>query len=117
MFTTPPPPQRVPSPYQPEAAVVSSLLVPLQTALDWAAAAKIAELWIHAVRNNPPPFWAMESLALMRLAGALLRVPDVETAIALTVDQLGRADFKASGDKTMARLASNAIGFIQKVSA
>ena len=29
----------------------------------------------------------------MRLAEALLRVPDAETAIALTADQLGRADF------------------------
>ena len=126
MFTTPPPPQRLPSPYQAEAAVVSSLLTPLQTALDWAAAAQIAKPWVHAVRNNPPPFWAMESLlkeypissaeglALMRLAEALLRVPDVETAIALTADQLGRADFEASGDKTMARLASSAIGLSKK---
>ena len=31
----------------------------------------------------------------MRLAEALLRVPDAETAIALTADQLGRADFDA----------------------
>ena len=130
MFTTPPLPppllQRLPSPYQPEAEVVSSLLAPLQTALDWAAAAQIAQPWVQAVRNNPPPFWAMESLlkeypissaeglALMRLAEALLRVPDVETAIALTADQLGRADFEASGDKTMARLASSAIGLSKK---
>ena len=126
MFTTPPPPQRLPSPYQTEATVVSSLLTPLQTALDWAAAAQIAQPWVHAVRNNPPPFWAMESLlkeypissaeglALMRLAEALLRVPDIETAIALTADQLGRADFEASGDKTMARLASSAIGLSKK---
>ena len=126
MFTTPPPPQRLPSPYQAEATVVSSLLTPLQTALDWAAAAQIAQPWVHAVRNNPPPFWAMESLlkeypissaeglALMRLAEALLRVPDIETAIALTADQLGRADFEASGDKTMARLASSAIGLSKK---
>ena len=126
MFTTPPPPQRLPSPYQTEATVVSSLLTPLQTALDWAAAAQIAQPWVHAVRNNPPPFWAMESLlkeypissaeglALMRLAEALLRVPDIETAIALTADQLGRADFEASGNKTMARLASSAIGLSKK---
>ena len=80
MFTTPLPTQRLPNPYQPEAAVVSSLLAPLQAALDWAAAARIAQPWVQAVRNNPPPFWAMESLlkeypissaeglALMRLA-------------------------------------------------
>ena len=126
MFTVLPPPQRLPSPYQAEASVVSRLLTPLQTALDWAAAAQIAQPWVHAVRNNPPPFWAMESLlkeypissaeglALMRLAEALLRVPDVETAIALTADQLGRADFEASGDKTMARLASSAISLSKK---
>jgi RHH-type proline utilization regulon transcriptional repressor/proline dehydrogenase/delta 1-pyrroline-5-carboxylate dehydrogenase len=41
-------------------------------------------------------------------------VPDVETAIALTADQLGRADFDASGDKTLARLASSAIGLSKK---
>ena len=126
MFTTPPLPQHLPSPYQTEATVVSSLLTPLKTALDWVAAAQIAQPWVHAVRNNPPPFWAMESLlkeypissaeglALMRLAEALLRVPDIETAIALTADQLGRADFEASGDKTMARLASSAIGLSKK---
>jgi RHH-type proline utilization regulon transcriptional repressor/proline dehydrogenase/delta 1-pyrroline-5-carboxylate dehydrogenase len=126
MFVTPPPAQRLPSPYQPEEAVVSSLLSPLQTALDWAQATQSATPWVEAVRHNPPPFWAMESLlkeypissaeglALMRLAEALLRVPDVETAIALTADQLGRADFEASGDKTLARLASSAIGLSKK---
>ena len=126
MFATPPPAQRLPSPYQSEKTVVSSLLAPLQSALDWAAAAQTAQPWVQAVRNKPPPFWAMESLlkeypissaeglALMRLAEALLRVPDVETAIALTADQLGRADFDASGDKTLARLASSAIGLSKK---
>ncbi len=126
MFATSRPAQRLPSPYQPEDAVVSSFLAPLQGALDWAAAEQTAQPWVEAVRQNPPPFWAMESLlkeypissaeglALMRLAEALLRVPDVETAIALTADQLGRADFDASGDKTLARLASSAIGLSKK---
>jgi RHH-type proline utilization regulon transcriptional repressor/proline dehydrogenase/delta 1-pyrroline-5-carboxylate dehydrogenase len=45
----------------------------------------------------------------MRLAEALLRVPDAETAIALTADQLGRADFDSAGDKVMGRLSSTAI--------
>ena len=66
--------------------------------------------WVEAVREHPAPFWALDSLlreypissaeglALMRLAEALLRVPDAETAIALTADQLGRADF--SGART-----------------
>jgi RHH-type proline utilization regulon transcriptional repressor/proline dehydrogenase/delta 1-pyrroline-5-carboxylate dehydrogenase len=56
-----------------------------------------ARPWVQAVRDKPAPFWAMESLlreypissaeglALMRLAEALLRVPDAETAIATSV--------------------------------
>jgi RHH-type transcriptional regulator, proline utilization regulon repressor / proline dehydrogenase / delta 1-pyrroline-5-carboxylate dehydrogenase len=112
---------RLPSPYRSETQIVSQRLGALSRALDWAAAAKVAAPWVQSVRQNPPPFWAMESLlkeypissaeglALMRLAEALLRVPDAETAIALTADQLGRADFEASGDKTLARLSSTAI--------
>ncbi|MBD3893314.1 L-glutamate gamma-semialdehyde dehydrogenase [Hydrogenophaga sp.] len=112
---------RLPFPYRPEAALVAQRLACLQGALDWAAAAQVAAPWVRAVRENPPPFWAMESLlkeypissaeglALMRLAEALLRVPDAETAIALTADQLGRADFDGATDSTLARLSSTAI--------
>ena len=112
---------RLPNPYRPEGSTVSQCLASLQGALDWAAVAQTAAPWVQAVRDNPPPFWAMESLlkeypissaeglALMRLAEALLRVPDAETAIALTADQLGRADFDAAGDKVMSRLSSTAI--------
>ena len=119
-------PQRLPFPYRPEAGVVSHLLSTLSGALDWAAAAQAAQPWVQAVRDNPPPFWAMESLlkeypissaeglALMRLAEALLRVPDAQTAIALTADQLGRADFAGSGDKALARLSSSAIALSKK---
>ncbi|MCY7308329.1 MAG: L-glutamate gamma-semialdehyde dehydrogenase [Rhodoferax sp.] len=117
---------RLPNPYRPEAEVVATRLSALASALDWAAAARTAAPWVQAVRDNPPPFWAMESLlkeypissaeglALMRLAEALLRVPDAETAIALTADQLGRADFEAAGDKTLARLSSTAIAMSKK---
>ncbi len=113
---------RLPTAYRLETSVVAHQLSSLQGAIDWAAAAKQAAPWVQAVRDNPPPFWAMESLlkeypissaeglALMRLAEALLRVPDVETAIALTTDQLGRADFDGSGDAVLARLSSAAIG-------
>ena len=113
--------QRLPFPYRPEAEVVARHLQTVSQALDWADAARSAAPWVQAVRDNPPPFWAMESLlkeypissaeglALMRLAEALLRVPDAETAIALTADQLGRADFDGSGDKVLARLSSSAI--------
>ena len=83
---------RLPFPYRPENATVSQRLALLQGALDWAAAAIVAAPWVRAVRNNPPPFWAMESLlkeypissaeglALMRLAEALLRVPEIGRA-------------------------------------
>ena len=116
----------LPIPYRPEAGIVSAHLSRLASALDWAAVARAATPWVHAVRSNPPPFWALESLlqeypissaeglALMRLAEALLRVPDAETAIALTADQLGRADFDGAGDKTLARLSSTAIAMSKK---
>jgi RHH-type proline utilization regulon transcriptional repressor/proline dehydrogenase/delta 1-pyrroline-5-carboxylate dehydrogenase len=118
---------RLPHPYRPEAEIVAQNLSTLAHALNWADAAQQATPWVQAVRDNPPPFWAMESLlkeypissaeglALMRLAEALLRVPDAETAIALTADQLGRADFAASGDKTLARLSSSAIALSKKL--
>ncbi|MDO8449615.1 MAG: L-glutamate gamma-semialdehyde dehydrogenase [Rhodoferax sp.] len=117
---------RLPFPYRPEADIVSHRLAALAQALDWAATARAATPWVQAVRQNPPPFWAMESLlkeypissaeglALMRLAEALLRVPDAETAIALTADQLGRADFDSAGDKALARLSSAAIALSKK---
>ena len=117
---------RLPFPYRPEAGVLAHRLSALQGALDWASAAQTAAPWVQAVRKNPPPFWAMESLlkeypissaeglALMRLAEALLRVPDAETAIALTADQLGRADFDGAADSTLARLSSTAIAMSKK---
>ncbi|MBS3911014.1 MAG: L-glutamate gamma-semialdehyde dehydrogenase [Hydrogenophaga sp.] len=122
----PRPTDRLPFPYRSENATVSQRLAALQGALDWAAAAAVAAPWVRAVRENPPPFWAMESLlkeypissaeglALMRLAEALLRVPDAETAIALTADQLGRADFDGAADSTLARLSSTAIAMSKK---
>ncbi|MCB2016942.1 MAG: proline dehydrogenase family protein, partial [Hydrogenophaga sp.] len=115
------PSDRLPFPYRPEADIVASRLAAMQGALDWSSAMHLATPWVRAVRENPPPFWAMESLlkeypissaeglALMRLAEALLRVPDAETAIALTADQLGRADFDGVADSTLARLSSSAI--------
>jgi len=99
--------------------------------LDWAAVRQHAAPWVAAVREHPPAFWAMESLlqeypissaeglALMRLAEALLRVPDTATAIALTADQLGRADFSghgtASAHPVLAGLASQALGWSKKL--
>ncbi|QBK05361.1 hypothetical protein DW355_11940 [Hylemonella gracilis] len=117
---------RLPTPYRVEADLLAQRLQTLAHHLDWAAAARMAAPWVQAVRENPPPFWAMESLlkeypissaeglALMRLAEALLRVPDAETAIALTADQLGRADFDATGQPALARLSSSAIALAKK---
>nr|WP_315427277.1 L-glutamate gamma-semialdehyde dehydrogenase [uncultured Albidiferax sp.] len=126
---------RLPTPYRPEAEVVAHRLAVLSGALEWAVASAPARPWVQAVRDNPPPFWAMESLlreypissaeglALMRLAEALLRVPDAETAIALTADQLGRADFDGMdetgaahvlGRSTLAKLSSSAIALSKK---
>jgi RHH-type proline utilization regulon transcriptional repressor/proline dehydrogenase/delta 1-pyrroline-5-carboxylate dehydrogenase len=114
---------RLPHPGRPEADVVRHRLQRLEGALDWASAMQQARPWVEAVRREPPPFWALESLlqefpissqeglALMRLAEALLRVPDADTAIALTADQLGRADFSAHGDSALARLSSTALAW------
>ena len=99
---------RLPNPYRDEISVVTALAHALS--LDWPAVIAHAGPWVQQVRANPAPFWAMESLlreypissaeglALMRLAEALLRVPDAPTAIALTADQLGRADFDGASD-------------------
>ncbi len=120
--------QRLPSPYRDENAVVAHRLASLAEALDWDAAARAATPWVEAVRRNPPPFWAMETLlkeypiasneglALMRLAEALLRVPDAETAVALTADQLGRADFEShASDTPVGRLSAAALALSKRM--
>ena len=97
---------RLSSPYRPEAEAAAAGLRGIDSAVDWPAVAAMATPWLEAARREPAPFWAVETLlreypissaegnALMRLAEALLRVPDRETAIALTADQLGRADVR-----------------------
>ncbi len=129
MFTLPPERSRLPAPCRDEHAVVKTLLAGLSGTLDWPAVVVAARPWVQAVRARPAPFWAMESLlreypitsaeglALMRLAEALLRVPDAETAVALTADQLGRADFDAAGDgphRLLAGLSASAIGLSKR---
>ena len=141
---------RLPPPCRDEAAVLQTLLVTLGTTtttataagpgsgaapgsgLDWPAVIRSASPWVQAVRDKPAPFWAMESLlreypissaeglALMRLAEALLRVPDTQTAIALTADQLGRADFSGgaaagSPHKLLAGISASALGLAQRL--
>lgn len=114
---------RLPHPCRPEADVVRHRLQALEGALNWDEAMRQARPWVQAVRDHPPPFWALESLlkefpissqeglALMRLAEALLRVPDADTAIALTADQLGRADFSSHGNSALARLSSTVVAW------
>ena len=122
---------RLPFPYRPEAEVVAASLAALQGRLDWPAVVVTARPWVRAVREQPAPFWAMESLlreypissaeglALMRLAEALLRVPDAETAIALTADQLGRGEFDGTGaegspHKMLAQISASAIALSKR---
>ena len=95
----------LPIPTRPEASCLAGVLDALDGAIDWPRATDRARPWVVDARQNPAPFWALESLlheypissreglALMRLAEALLRIPDAETAIALTSDQLGSARF------------------------
>ena len=123
-FTAPAPRARLHVPYRPEARALADARERLGRGLDWSAVIGRARPWVQSVREHPAPFWAMESLlkeypissaeglALMRLAEALLRVPDVETAIALTADQLGRAEFDAADGSQglLARLSATAIG-------
>jgi RHH-type transcriptional regulator, proline utilization regulon repressor / proline dehydrogenase / delta 1-pyrroline-5-carboxylate dehydrogenase len=126
-FALPPELARLPDPYRPEIPQVQALAA--SVSLDWPAVIRQAGPWVQRVRANPAPFWAMESLlreypitsseglALMRLAEALLRVPDVPTAIALTADQLGRADFDGDSDgphKMLASLSASAISLSKK---
>jgi RHH-type transcriptional regulator, proline utilization regulon repressor / proline dehydrogenase / delta 1-pyrroline-5-carboxylate dehydrogenase len=129
MFTALPASTRLPPPCRDELDVLTALLKSMDGAVDWPAAVLSARPWVQAVRDKPAPFWAMESLlreypissaeglALMRLAEALLRVPDAETAIALTADQLGKADFDAASagpHKMLANLSASAISLSKK---
>jgi RHH-type proline utilization regulon transcriptional repressor/proline dehydrogenase/delta 1-pyrroline-5-carboxylate dehydrogenase len=129
----PTPRERLPFPYRPEAEALAAAEAALAGGLDWARVVALARPWVEQVRAHPAPFWAMESLlreypissaeglALMRLAEALLRVPDAETAIALTADQLGRADFDGAAEgapegphRMLASLSASAISLSKK---
>jgi RHH-type proline utilization regulon transcriptional repressor/proline dehydrogenase/delta 1-pyrroline-5-carboxylate dehydrogenase len=128
-FALPPESARLPDPYREEITVVHALAQSIGTGLDWSSVLTLAGPWVQQVRANPAPFWAMESLlreypissseglALMRLAEALLRVPDAPTAIALTADQLGRGQFDGSSEgphKMFAALSASAISLSKK---
>ena len=94
------PAERLPPPWRDEGQAAAALRTQLSGLLDWSAVREHCTPWVHGVRHHPGPPWALESLlhefplntqeglGLMRLAEALLRVPDAETALALTADQL-----------------------------
>ncbi|MBD9480152.1 L-glutamate gamma-semialdehyde dehydrogenase [Pseudoxanthomonas sp. PXM02] len=117
---------RLPNPYRPESEVVADLLASLQD-LDWEVACRDALTWIAQVRARPAsgmaletllheyPLSSTEGLALMRLAEALLRVPDTDTAMLLTSDQLSRADFSGASHSWLATLSSQAMGLSKKL--
>ncbi len=120
---------RLPHPTRAELDVLAHLAPAVQAALDWRRVTDRARPWVQAVRDQPAPFWALESLlreypissaeglALMRLAEALLRVPDTETAIALTADQLVHADFNdrpGTHHPLLAGLSAQAIALSKK---
>jgi RHH-type proline utilization regulon transcriptional repressor/proline dehydrogenase/delta 1-pyrroline-5-carboxylate dehydrogenase len=127
-FTPPAPQARLPLPYRREHEALAAARERLAAGIDWSAVVDAARPWVQAVRDKPAPFWAMESLlkeypissaeglALMRLAEALLRVPDVETAVALTADQLGRAEFDTADGSggLLAGLSATAIALSKK---
>jgi RHH-type proline utilization regulon transcriptional repressor/proline dehydrogenase/delta 1-pyrroline-5-carboxylate dehydrogenase len=130
-FVAHPQQARLPYPYRREEDAVAAAQAALKGTLDWTGVVARARPWVEAVRERPAPFWAMESLlreypissaeglALMRLAEALLRVPDVETAIALTADQLGRAGFDGESaaegpHRMLAQLSAGAIALSKK---
>lgn len=117
---------RLPTPYRDEQQVLAPLVATLANRLDWAPIASDASGWLESVRSRPVALWAVESLlkeypissaeglALMRLAEALLRIPDLETAIALTADQLSRASFQADSDRLVVELSSTVIGLSRR---
>src|SRR3954469_2112373 len=121
------PQARLPSPYRAEAEAASAALGRLEDSLEWDSVAATASRWIESVRSQPAPFWALESLlteypissaegtALMRLAEALLRVPDRETAIALTADQLSRADFDSADAHGIAAVSTRALALAKSL--
>lgn len=117
---------RLPNPYRPERPIVEANVARVGSLIEWPTVIEVARPWVEGVRADPPPFWAMETLlkeypiskpeglALMRLAEALLRVPDSATAIELTADQLSRANFDASSDSTLGRLSNTVIALSKR---
>ena len=102
-------PDRLPLPWADEATQVERLKQQLQDKIDWGRVRQLSEPWVRGVRRRPPAFWALDSLlrefplnsqeglALMRLAEALLRIPDQATALELLSSQLEQVHGRPSG--------------------
>ena len=117
---------KLPSPYRNEQLVLAPLVSTLKDTLQWTPIEQDAKRWLAAVRSRPVSLFAVESLlkeypissseglALMRLAEALLRIPDLETAIAFTSDQLSKADFAAESDRLVVGLSSTVISLSRR---
>ena len=127
---------RLPCSTRPEREVVQALEACWGHALTSQEVIHRGMPWVQGARQHPAPFWAIETLiqefplssaeglALMRLAEALLRVPDQPTALVLAADQLGRASFKGpagSGHATellsaqaLGRLSAQALALSKK---
>ncbi len=113
-------PLRTGNPWPDEAAYAQSLLAQLQPHRSTVeSSAARAQAWIEAIRSQSPPPFAVErllaqfpissaeGLALLRLAEALLRVPDTDTAAALAADVLGPARFEvADADEDLLQRAT-----------
>ena len=123
---------RLPPPVRDEADLIAALGAGLHDTLDWRRVVERATPWVEATRAHPAPFWALESLllefplssaeglALMRLAEALLRVPDLDTAAELTADQLEQGHFarhvspRSEGGK-VGWLSSRAVDLVRRL--
>lgn len=119
---------RIGDPYRNEAQhcrALKAILDPHLSALE--ASRTRANVWIEALRRKEQPPFAVErllaqfpistseGLALLRLAEALLRIPDVDTAALLATDVFKPAAFDKQDDEDMiAKATRSAIKLGQK---
>ena len=62
LFTAGSPRARLPFPYLREHGALEAARQRLAGGVPWEAVVERARPWVQAVRANPAPFWAMESL-------------------------------------------------------
>jgi RHH-type transcriptional regulator, proline utilization regulon repressor / proline dehydrogenase / delta 1-pyrroline-5-carboxylate dehydrogenase len=109
-----PTPARLGDPFRNEAAHAHTLVAQLARARDTLEASRArAHAWIEAIRRKDQPAFAVErllaqfpissaeGLALLRLAEALLRIPDVDTAALLATDVFKPVQLAQAEDEDM----------------